>query len=223
MGKRLGRRRERGKVATRGGGGAGGSEPQSMRTSPPTSRPARLRRNPPRAPRLARLRSVSSRCFKKKMPNTEVGVCVGEWGCLACLVRKLLRADWYFSEEKPFVCWFGCLSAHRFQCLLFHSFSEENLKWQINITNTNIKAGEAFYLPLTSTGANLRRPGTFIAMTEPVGIKYIGTTSSGSWCHDGCQHFTLCLKNKLTQCRASFIKQRMWLEPLLHKNEVWLS
>lgn len=87
--------------------------------------------------------------LRGKCQIQKLGVCVGEWGCLACLVRKRLRADWYFSEEKSFVCWFGCLSAHTFQSLLFHSFSEENLKWQINIANTNIKAGEAFYFTLS--------------------------------------------------------------------------
>lgn len=36
----------------------------------------------------------------RKMPNTEVGVGQGGWECFACLVTKVLRAEWHFGEEK---------------------------------------------------------------------------------------------------------------------------
>lgn len=80
----------------RGGGGAAGSEPRSTRAGPPTSRPARLRRNPPRTRRPARLRSelfVFFFCLEAKgqIPKLTVG-------------GVLLRVRGPFSEETLFFC-----------------------------------------------------------------------------------------------------------------------
>lgn len=116
-----------GEVARRGRGRGRPEVNWGARASPPTSPPARLRRNPPRAHRGGRLRGVPIRVplrSKCQPPKLEFAKTDGGVGVFFFFLFKQCYSMYksFVAKKITFDC-SGCLSAPRFQSIiLFYLF-----------------------------------------------------------------------------------------------------